>query len=126
MSALRAIVDLEIAADHGGKAKACLGEGTSRAAVLRALARVVSIALDRRRHGRRVVGWHEESRASLVDQLGVSPDPCGYDGQSGSHRLENGVGDALGERGQHEDVEALHEEGHVVSLAGETGEMLSS
>src|SRR6267378_1765730 len=64
-------------------------------------------------------GRDEAARQSVPNQLDISSDAGGDHGQSGGHGLENGIGYALPDRREDEDVQSAQDEWDVVPLAEE-------
>ena len=66
---------------------------------------------------------NQRARHSRFDELDVAPDTSCDDRKARRHRLENRVGHAFGERGQHEAVQPTHELRNIGAFASEPGEV---
>ncbi len=67
--------------------------------------RIIEIADDRLRQSDRLGGRHHSPGNAIVHQFGIAADAGGNYRNRARHRFENGVGNSLPARWQHEAVE---------------------
>ena len=113
------VVERLVGAGHGLQAKRCFGPQPPGLTLAPATGRVVHVADQRLRHGGRVGRRHQRARHARLHQFAVAADVGRQHRQSAGHGLQDGVGNALGERGQHEQIQPAQQRGHIVAAAGQ-------
>ena len=68
----------------------------------------------------RVLWLNQAARLTVTHELRIAADPCGDDGSTRGHRLENRVGDTLVDRAQHEYVDQPEKIADIVSIPQKT------
>ena len=112
-------IQRHVAGQHPLETELFRGPRTARGAVSGRAGGIVEIRGERVGQELGSAGLDEAARQSVPNQLDVSSDAGGDHGQSGGHGLENGVGYALPDRREDEDVQSAQDEGDVVPLAEE-------
>ena len=106
--ASKLVVQVQVALDHRVQAEILHDPGAACRAVGLAEGRICEVAQERLLEARGVGGVVQAPVTPSTTSSGLPPTLRGHHGQARRHGLQDRVGDALVQRGQHEHVEAAH------------------